>query len=246
MPVRYGETTPDQQTLKPHEVLPPGEFRRRKRFTMLVHPDRWEWAPEIARWVPEIKKFRHDPGVQGVGTVGSSNQVDVGAARAYHRERGCMDLGDGDPRLQGCPVLERGKYMVRFRVRIREGLTWCYGWVWEAYEMLGDEVHWEELTPIKRAVQVYIVQSGILPPMTDRHKKAQIKHLQRRVRRLATRHSVSPSVNLKTRLTLAETTLQAWRDNLEQGHDLEGIEIAEDGVHPPKPKKKTSKKGAKR
>lgn len=205
MPIVFGESLPKaSQSSTP--VLPNVERRTRPRFAMLAHPHQWEWDADIKRWLPRLTKLKHDPGVQGVSYDDIHKILDTSEAENFYRRKGYLIMDNGDARLHGCSVLEDGEFMVR----LRAGRGYAYCWVWEGFEKVGNSIVWEENAKVRRAVQEYLLDQGILPGMNPRLKDVEIGRLQARVRRLAEKVSDNSSPSLRLRLKAAENLLADW------------------------------------
>lgn len=209
MPIVFGESIPKAaQSTTP--VLPNVERRTRPRFSMIVHPQQWDWDSVAKKWLPRISKYKHDPGVQGVAYDEIHKILDTSEADNYYRRKGYIVLDNGDARLHGCKVLTDGEYMTR----LRAGKGYAYCWVWEGFEKFGNNIVWEEDAKTRRAVQEFLLASNILPPMNERNKQMEINRLRARVRRLAEAVSESSSPSLRLRLKAAENLLADWEKDL--------------------------------
>ena len=205
MPIVFGESIPKaSQSATP--ILPNIERRTRPKFSLLVHPDYWDWDATAKKWLPRINKFKHDPGVQGVSYDDIHKVLDTSEAENYYRRKGYTILPNGDPRLKKCGVLRDGEYMTR----LRAGRGYAYCWVWEGFEKVGNRVMWAEDEEVRRAVQEYLVDTGVVAPMSDRLKEQEIGRLKARVRRLAEAANENSSPSLRLRLTAAENLLADW------------------------------------
>lgn len=202
MPVVFGEEIPKvQQSSTP--VLPNIERRTRPKFSMLIHPQQWAWDPEEKVWLPRISKYKHDPGVQGVAYDSVNKMVDTSEADNFYRKKGYLIFDNGDARLQQCADLNGGEFMSRFRA----GKGYAYAWIWEGFERLGNQVIWEENKDKKRALQQWLISSGLVQEMNPRLKQIEINKIKARVRRLAEHATTNQSPSLRLRLTAAENLL---------------------------------------
>jgi len=166
MAATYGEAEPTQAAggQKPLSAI---EGRTRAKFLLMVNPDCWVWDASAGEYLVDLQRLPLIPGVQGVDDTGNP-----AAAIAFHNQKGRRVLLTGDRllRMPGdpSPFLRDGMYRARWVALTAErGVgRYAYGWAWEGYERVGQEVYWSEDRPMKQRFQRHLVTARLVDPMS--------------------------------------------------------------------------------
>jgi hypothetical protein len=152
----------------------------------MLHPDRWVWNKDKKDYVPELCKLKLIPGLQGVEDNGAD-----GHARGYYTSRGYVVINNGDARLQ--KLIPGGKYRTRWlALGPNPGRqVWAYGWPWEGYEWVGNELEWRVSDKILNKFVGGLVTAGIVPPMSYPMRERMYRDAKRTADRLDDRRSAS-------------------------------------------------------
>jgi hypothetical protein len=169
-------------------ALPKHEGRTRPKFMLVLDPNCYIWDPGVKEYLIDLMKLPLMPGLQGVQEGG-----DASIAIAFHSAKGRTVLRDGDKRLaipgDKNPMLADGRYRARWIANTHtpgKGV-YCYGWAWEGYERVMNNIVWGEDISAKRRLQRHVVAVGLVADMTVQMRGAYMQRVIDRVKRLERR-----------------------------------------------------------
>lgn len=218
----FGETPDTKQTGTERLLMPKIERRTRPQFTMMVHPQKWEWDDVAGEWLPRIAKFRHDPGANGVGVTQDGKHVQLGAGKTMMNDRGWLLIENMSPRL--VPVLPQGKYLRNFDAQ--GGKAWA--WVWELPESQDGGVEWEVDAELERKVRRFLKTEILNGEPGEKWKRKQIRQLEREVQQTAKRTKDLPNLpGIADQLKIKQARLEAIRADVERGGPVPPSDPAE-------------------
>ncbi len=220
MAYTFGEKVP-KDTRQDARLLPKIEGRTRPRFSLVVDPDEWEWMPKLERYLPQLSRMPHDPGVGGVGWDQKAKRVTLGPAVEYHRSLGRLVFHDGDPMLCGGPLGEDGEFLSRAKSATGR---YAYFYVWEGFDWVKKKPVWGADEELRDEFRAWLVTSRIVQPMGRLLKLDRIRFWESKVRRQTAASEKKPdNSGLAARLKGSETMLEALRKDL--GETTEAVQI---------------------
>ena len=182
--------------------LPP--IRNRYDFWYLADPWAWEFntddlADGHSGWLPRLGRMNLIPGVGGIGPQG---QVD-GAILARQRE-GWQVIRPDDHRL--------GEYMNYTQRLPSRGKTPVWASIFESVKMVGRRPVWADDDDAFRRFRRYLVDSGIVPDITDEVRDGLIDEIENRLEQHRGRLIANPNnPALARRIEATEKRIQTMR-----------------------------------
>jgi hypothetical protein len=209
--------TPEKRPEATRVFLPAIEYRRRKRFLMMIEPDSFDWDRTSKEYLPTLMKLPLIPGVGGV-----KKGRDPSAAIAFRTGQGRTVIYDGDHRLKmpgdPCPLLAGGRYRTEYLARIGKtnSAGVAYGWAWEGFELAGKVVIWGQDDDKRRRFLRHV--ATILPAMSPAVRRLKYRMAEGQYKRARGRQDQSAAAD--DRLAIMTGVLEDLLADLEKHTDM--------------------------